>query len=263
MLKTIANLNKRNRFFFDLGIIFLTSILVMLPILIGGIPDSQDIPQQYQFAQTFYHSLINGEYYPSWAATPNYGYGDVSVRFYPPLAYFILSFFRFVSGNWYDASLLFFTFLYFLSGVGIYLWAREKLSENSALFGAIVYILLPYHVMQVYIGAVFSEFTAVAILPFCFLFITRVCERGKPLDVCGLALGYGLLTFTHLPTTITASITFAVYALLSIKKENFVQTIFKLVLSVGFGLLLSSFYWVRMVSEMNFLKHNGEAYISL
>jgi hypothetical protein len=262
MFKFISSLNGRTRLIFDLGVIFLISVLVMIPILIGGIPDSQDIPQQYQFAQNYYNAILNGEYYPSWASSPNYGYGDVSVRFYPPLTYFILAFFRFLSGNWYDASLLFFTAIYFLSGLGIYLWARERFSANSALFGAFVYIVLPYHVMQVYIGAVFSEFTAVALLPFCLMFIDRVCRHGRLIDIAGLAFFYGLLTFTHLPTILTSSLAFGVFALFSFRKGDLLRSGAKLSAGATFGLMLSSFYWVRMIPEMAYLKHNGEAYIS-
>ena len=262
MLNFISNLNQKNRLIFNLSIILLTSIILVLPIYFNGIPSSPDIPQQFQFAQTFYNSLSNGIFYPSWADLPNYGYGDVSVRFYPPFVYYILAFFRWTSGNWFDASCLTFVILFFISGIGAYKWSREWFSETASLVGALVYICLPYHVMQIYIGALFGEFTAAAILPFCFLYAARVCQKGRLADICGLALSFALLILTHLPTTVMASLTLFLYCLFSLKKTTYFQTIFNLAVSVLISLLLSSFYWVKMVTELNFVKHNTEAFSS-
>ena len=177
MFNPFTQFSGRKKLGFHLSLLLLFSILVVLPVMLDGIPGSMDIPQQFQFAQTFYDLIKEGNFYISWAADPNFGYGDVGVRFYPPLTYFILSFFRLIAGNWFDASVLFFIFGYFISGVGIYFWSREWFSENSSLAGALVYIMLPYHITQIYIGALFAEFTAATILPFCFLFTYRVLQN--------------------------------------------------------------------------------------
>lgn len=262
MLSKISTLSKQNRFIFDFSIIFLFSVLVVLPIILGGIPDLTDTQQHYQFAQTFYNSLLNGNYYPSWADQPNYGYGDVSIRFYPPLAYYLLSFFRIISGNWFDGSCLFFIFLYFLSGVGVYKWTREYFSENASLVSALAYLILPNHLIQVYLGAGLGEFTATAILPFCFLFIDRICRTGEMKNVFSLAFFLALLTLSHLPTIIIAAFTFSIYVLFSLKKTNLIQTFLKLSGAAILGASLSSFYWVRMITELSFVKHNSETFSS-
>lgn len=260
MFDSISKFSPRKRLAFDSGIIFLFSLLVCLPILLDGIPSSMDIPQQYQMAQSFYDSILNGEFYPSWANQPNYGYGDVSVRFYPPLTYYILSFFRFLVGNWFDASCLFFISLFFVSGLGVYLFAKERFSATASLVAAIVYIWLPYHVMQIYIGGLFAEFTAAAIMPFCLLFVNRVCEKGRLIDICGLALFFGLILITHLPTTVIASLSLFVYSLFTLRKANFFQSVGKLGVSVFLSFLMSSFYLVRMITELDYVKHSGDAF---
>ena len=260
MLSAIAKLSQRNRLFFDLGIILFFSILVTLPMYLKGIGGGNDMPQHFQFAQTYYEALLNGNFYPSWAYQPNYGYGDVSVRFYPPLTYYCLAFFRILSGNWFDATCLTFLALFFASGVGIYLWAKEWFTAKASLVGALVYIFLPYHLNQIYRASMLAEFAAAAILPFCFLYAARVCQKGRLTDICGLALSFALLILTHLPTTVMASLTLFLYCLFSLKKTTYFQTIFKLAVSVLISLLLSSFYWVKMVTELNFVKHNTEAF---
>ena len=256
----LSKLNAKNRFKFDAAVILLFSLLVTVPILLNGMPGGNDMPQHFQFAQTFYNSMLNGEIYPSWAGNPNYGFGDVSVRFYPPLTYFLLAFFRFVAGNWFDAAYLNFTFLFFAGGIGAYKLAREFFSENAALCGALVYIFVPYHLNQLYGAALFAEFTAAAFIPFCFLFAARICRQGRLFDVGGLALAFGLLVLSHLPSIIIVSICLLIFSLLSLKKDNFFKAVFKLAAAVLLGLLASCFYWARMVAELDFVKHNSEAF---
>ncbi len=260
MFNFISALNPRNRRFFDLSIILLASILVTLPIFIYGIPGGPDMPQHFQFAYTFYESITNGTLYPSWALQPNFGYGDVSVRFYPPLTYYILAVFRWITGNWFDAGCLLVVFLFFISGIGVYCWSREWFSERASLLGAVIYLIIPQHVNQIYQASMIAEFTAAAILPFCFLFATRVCSKGRWIDVCKLGIAFGLLVLSHLPTLVMGSIMLLVYSLLTLKKADFIRTNLKLAASVSLGLLLSCFYWVRMFSELSFVQHSGEKY---
>ena len=246
----------------DLGILFLTSLIIVLPVFIYGIPNSADSSQHYQFAITFFDSLQNGDFYPSWAADSNRGFGDVGVRFYPPLAYYVMAGFRYLAGNWYDASVLTFGFWFFLSGVGLYFWCREWFDETSSLAAAIMYIFMPYHANQLYNAFTYAEFAGSAIIPFCFLFVTRLCRTGKIIDIVGLAVFYSLLILTHLPLTVIGSISLLIYSLTSLKKESFFPTLLKLSSAVFLGLVASSFYWVKMVSELDWVKHTTSEFTS-
>jgi hypothetical protein len=260
MLKSFSNLINQNPLVFNLTIILLLSVLATLPVYIYGIPGGNDMYQHFQFAQTFYDSLLKGNLYPSLQTESNFGLGDVGVRFYPPLASYLFSFFRFITGNWFDGSCLFFISLFFVSGLGVYLWVKEWYSDSAALIGAVVYILAPYHFVQIYIGSLYAEFTAAAIVPFCFLFITRICQKCRWIDVLGLMFSFALLTLSHLPTLIMASLVFLIYSLLSLRKENYFNSLFKLGISVLSSLLLTAFYWVKMVTELDFVKHTDEKY---
>jgi hypothetical protein len=232
----------------------MAAVLITLPIYILGIPGGNDLPQHYQFAQTFRESILGGTAYPSWAASANFGYGDVGVRFYPPLAYYVLNAFMFAAGHWYEASVLTFAFWFFISGAGVYLWVREWADGSSSLIAAVAYMLMPYHVNQIYNAFLYAEFAAGAILPFCFLFVARICRRGKWRDVMLLAVAYSLLILTHLPLTVIGSICLFVYAIASIKRERAFPSLAKLGLSVLAALLAASFYWFRVFTEMDLVR---------
>ena len=75
--------------------VLVIALLVMLPLYIYGMPYGLDLPHHYRIAQGFYDSLTSGNFYPSWLPSTNGGYGDPSVRFYPPALYYL-----FASASW-------------------------------------------------------------------------------------------------------------------------------------------------------------------
>lgn len=245
-----------------LGLVLLVGVLVMLPIAILGIPKGNDLNQHFQFAQAYYDSIMNGNWFPSWSSRENFGYGSIGIRFYPPLAYYILAFGRIISGSWYDAAWLAFMFWAILASFGVYYWSRWWLSPSESAIAAIAYAIIPYHLHQLYLSFVYADYAGAAILPFCFAFLTRLLKREKWSDILGFAISYAALILTHLPTTITGSLSLGLYTLFLLNKGNWMRQCTKAVLGLGAGLAASSYYWVRMVSEMGWLVHNEEHYRS-
>jgi uncharacterized membrane protein len=249
----LADVNKR--LLIDLAAIFLVSAAVTLPIYLNGVPDGNDLPQHYQFAITFRDAVADGTIYPGWAANVNHGYGDVGVRFYPPLAYYVLVLFESAAGNWHDASVIAFTFWFFLGGIGVYLWARTSFAANAALLASALYIVAPYHVNELFNAFTYAEFAAAAILPFCFLFVTRVCRQGRASDILLLAVSFALLILTHLPMMVIGSVSLLVFSLFSIERGKWTRSVLRLGAGVALALSASAFYWLRMVTELSLVRH--------
>lgn len=229
------------------------AVLAMSSAFYNGLPSGNDLPQHFQFASTVRDSIIGGEFYPSFSATTNQGYGDVGLRFYPPFSYYVLVFFVLIAGNWYLASLFTFTVIFFIGGLGVYFWTKEEFPATQSLIAATVYILAPYHLNQIYNGFLFAEFVASAIVPFCFLFLSRICRAGKFKDVLGLSIFYTLLILTNLPSAIISSIILSIYALSFLERKTIFKTLFKSVISVAIAVAASSFYWIRMVTELSWV----------
>ncbi len=254
--------NSTNKELIYASLVCLVAIFTILPIEFIGIPSGADFYQHYHFALIFHDSIMSGDWIPSWAGYENYGYGGPGIRFYPPIAYYLLALMRFLSGDWYEASWLTFTLIMAVGCFGVYCWSREWLSQTESFFAGAIYACVPNHLGQIYSSFLYAEFVGTAILPFCFLFITKVCKRGKYTDIVGLGFFYALLVLTHLPSAIVGSICFAVYAICLIDRQNFFKKIAKLVASVSSGLLLSSFYWVKMASELAWISHTSEKFSS-
>lgn len=238
------------------------ALIAVFPLLYNGVAGGNDLRQHYQFAETIRASIQTSEFYPSISGTANNGLGDVGLRFYPPAVYYILAIFQILFGSWYYASLFTFFLLFFTGGVGIYFWTREELGSNQAIIASAIYTFAPYHLNQIYNNFLLADFAATAVFPFCFLFLTRICRKNSAIDYLALAVSYAILILTHLPSLITVSITLGIYGLLLLNKNISISVILKLFASVSTSLILTSFYWLRMVSELDYINHSSPTYFS-
>lgn len=229
----------------------------MLPAVLWGIPSNLDLTNHFRFALPFYDAIIAGDPYPGWLAESNGGYGDPSFRFYPPALYYLLAAFQFLIGNWYGATLAVFIVLSVTGGLGMYFWTRSILPSQSATWAGLLYALAPYHLNQLYQASLLAEWAAASVLPFVFGFVERVCQRGRPRDVAGLALCFGVLVFTHLPLTVIGSIALAAYALARINGPRKIRKVLQLALGAALGLCISAVYWVTMVLEISWIRVNN------
>jgi len=231
--------------------------VALLPVVIWGVPNNPDLSNHYRFALPFYEAIQHGDFHPGWLASPNFGYGETAVRFYPPALYYLLAAGRALSGNWYSGSLLILTLLSALGSFAAYFWARSYVPRHVAVWAAIFYAFMPYHLAEVYQAAQLAEFAAGAALIFSLAFTKRLCDDGRGRDLAGLAASYALLILTHLPLAMFGSLALLVYALLNIPKNRARNTIAKLTTAVLLGLAASSFYWTTMVAEMKWIVANG------
>src|SRR5689334_12777932 len=239
-----------------LAFVVAVSVLAVVPVLVFGVPSNRDLTNHFRFTLPFYDAIAGGHFYPGWLAESNGGYGDPSFRFYPPALYYVLSLFRFLSGDWYVATLVTFALVSVVAGLGMYFWTRSILSPSHAMWVGLLYALAPYHLNQLYQATMLAEWAGSAVLPFVFAFLERICARGKPRDVAGFAICYAVLVLTHLPLTVIGSLALFVYALVRLERGRRVQTLMKLAGAAALGLCASSIYWVTMVSEMRWISIN-------
>jgi uncharacterized membrane protein len=110
--------------------ISLFAVLAVTPMLIRGIPGGNDAVQHYECAQHVVAAIHAGEWFPHFAGNANHGFGDVGLRVYPPLSYYILATAYFAFGDWYTASIAVFFLIFLIGGIGVFLWSREFFDLN-------------------------------------------------------------------------------------------------------------------------------------
>lgn len=246
---------------FCLTIILLFCGLAIAPLVLMGIPDgNKDFPQHLQFAASYYNAIFDGEFLPSWAASDNFGFGSVGIRIYPPIASFSLALTKILTGNWFDAIWTSYLFWMYIGSVGVYYWAKDLLSSKEATIAAVLYIILPYHLLQIYQMWLYAEFVACAILPFCFLFAARLCRQRSLIDVILFAAAYSLLLLSHIPSAIIGSMSLAVYVLFLLDWKHWRKTFLKLAAAFLLSLTATSFYLVKLVTEIDWVKANDSQF---
>src|SRR5260370_10477960 len=235
-------------------IVALVAGATMAPMLLWGIPSNRDLSNHFRFALPFYDALRSGYFYPGWLADANHGFGDASFRFYPPALYYLLALTRTSAGNWYAATIITFSALSVIGAVGVYSWAREVGSSETAMWAGILYSVAPYHLNQFFQAVMLAEFAGAAVLPFAFAFTAKVCKRRRKSDVAGLAAAYAVLILTHLPLAVIGSIGLAAYALLRIDRRAQSATLLCLASSVALGFAASACYWTTMLIELKWIR---------
>lgn len=244
----------------SLACIFAVALVVMLPVYFLGIPDGSDLGQHVLFAERYYSGIINGEWFPGWSAKDNFGFGSAGIRFYPPLAYYVLAISKAAIGDWYLTIFANVLGWMFAGCVGVYYWLREYLEPRTSLLAAILYALVPYHLFQFYQTVLFAEFAAAGILPFVFLFAHRVVTRGRWVDVISFAAAYAMLLLSHIPTSVIASMSLGLYVVLAVERGRILAVIRRFAGAFVASIAASAFYLVRLVSEVDWIQHSGPKY---
>jgi hypothetical protein len=237
-------------------VVILAGIAVLIPLMVWGIPSGGDLANHYRFALPFYDSLRGGHLYPGWLAESNFGFGDARFRFYPPGLYYFLGCLKLLT-SWYDASVLAFTGLSILGGLGTYFWARGSYPVRVAMWAGVIYTIAPYHLNELYQASLLSEYAACSLLPFVFAFVERICRRRRTADIAGLATAYALLVLTHLPLTVIGSLSVLLYAIFLLRRQGLWSSLIRLTVGVGLGLAASAFFWTTMLAELPWIKGNS------
>ena len=248
---------------FGFATALIASILTIAsPIYLHGFRESSDMSSHLSFAHAFQAAFSGGELYPGWA-NDNLGFGSVGIRLYPPLSAFFSAVSEFATGDWHCAYSLN-VFEWMLAGsFGMFLFVREWSSPGYGIFAGILYCIVPYHLSQIFHFFLYAEFAAMAVLPFCFLYLTRLCRRGNWSDVTPLAVSSSLLVLTHIPLTVMMGFTALAYVPFVIDWRKWKTISLQLILTGATVGAATAFFWVRVVTEVLWVSHSNSQYTVL
>ena len=188
--------------------IILVAVVALGPELATGLTVSDSYRFNLLWPEQFGELFRSGDLYPRWLPRSWEGMGSPVFYFYPPLFFWVAALVdtlfagalppeRFVP----LASLI----VLAASGIGMRAWLTAHVSEPRASLGAIAYMLAPYHLYDIYGRGALAEATAYASVPLVMLGLAKLGEnRTQFLPL--VALGYGALLVSHLPTALLASL---------------------------------------------------------
>lgn len=165
------------RIYTDYLLITMLALVACVGLVSEGIPKGHDLTYEITRVSEYTNSLKSGGFPVRWAANLDGGYGEPIFNFFPPL-FLIISAIQILLGFSISLAIKCSIFFFTLAGgIGMYLFAREFHGRNGGLFAACVYIIAPYHLVDIYIRNAYSEYTACSIAPFVFWGIALICKE--------------------------------------------------------------------------------------
>lgn len=209
-----------------------------LPAALGPVRLNDSFWIDLVWVDQFARELAHGTLYPRWLPLSHGGLGSPVFYYYPPLAFYVASLFVLAGLGNFQALVATFFVANLMSGVGVYLWLRDRTSR--ALAGALLFMIAPYHLFDFYERGAISEVVATACVPFVLLGIRRMLD-GRRSASAGTAIAYAALILSHLPLALLASLfLFAPYALL--ETRGALRPLAKVGSALALGVLLAAIY---------------------
>jgi len=151
--------------------ILLTSIVICMPLLNKDIDMTYDDGVQHicRLMGTE-QSIKEGQIFPVIMSSFCNGFGYSWNIFYSPLTAYVPLIFRIIGMNFTNCIKIFMFLVVFLSGYFMYKFVKKVTRKNNvAILAAVLYILLPYRITDMYIRNALAELASFVFLPLVFL----------------------------------------------------------------------------------------------
>jgi hypothetical protein len=204
-----------------------------------------------QFTQT----IQQGVWLPRWLPDSNGGYGSPVFVFYSPLVYYVTALLQLTSGSLILSMKLVRGLGLFLSGLAMLVYASDLVDKRTALAIAVVYIAIPFHVLDICYWSLYAETWAWIWFPLILFFLGRIRNnRGGILSLLGLSSTYAALIVTHLISAYMFSLVMAVFWVVCWIKGDPPRQLWRMLAAILMGLVLSAFYLFPAFYERKFVR---------
>ncbi|HKY05881.1 MAG TPA: 6-pyruvoyl-tetrahydropterin synthase-related protein, partial [Blastocatellia bacterium] len=224
------------------------------PETVGGqrvyrIPETHDLENLIPAIEEFDRGLGSGLLYTRWFATINNGYGTATGNFYPPGIYYLASLINRFVGDWIMTLFVISLLGLAASGLSLYLFARQFYSGLPSAVGSLLYMLAPYHMLDLYWRGAIPEFLGFAFIPLVLYFAYRLGNEGRLRHLAALGVVYGVYLMTHFPVGYIFTYVLAAYALLSAIKERDVKVGLRIAGGMVLAFAVASIYLLPAALE--------------
>ena len=242
------------------------SLFAVLPL--AG-PDyffgAHDAPHTVFLLTEFDAAIRDGVWYPGWATDQALGYGYPTFVLYPPLAYYVAEGFHLLGATKVVAIKWTWALATMGAGLAMYACARHVMGRQRGLLAAIVYVYVPYHLVDIYVRAALAEYAAFVWIPLALLAFHRLVEKVTLPRIGYAGLAYGALLLTHNVTGLAFTPFLALYVLFRLlmepgsHRERLVRTLVALggallAFGIAAALLLPGFFERRYINQEQWVR---------
>jgi hypothetical protein len=211
---------------------------------------THDMTNHFFYMNQFQQGVRSGVLYPRWFADANNGYGIAVANYYPPGFYYTTTLVNALFNNWHTTLFVLMTLMMAASGLAMYALSRTFFSRVASATAAVVYMALPYHLLDLYWRGALPEIFGFVFLPLILYFVFKAGYGGALRHVAGLGLIYGLYLVTHFPVGVMFSYALAFYALIWALRARDWRILLRIGVGLSLGLAVSAIYWLPAALEM-------------
>lgn len=214
--------------------------------------NTHDMAQHLAVMAQFDKVLRSGTLYPRWLPDVNKGYGLAWTNFYPPGFYYLTSLVNLAVMDWMTTLFVVSALGLAASGLTFYMLARQFYGRLASVVSALLYMVAPYHILDLYWRGAMPEFAGFILVPLIMYFAFKVGTEGQLRHYAGLGLFHGLFLMTHIPVAFLMTYALAFYALVWAARERNWRIAFRMSAGISIALILSAIYWLPSFLELKY-----------
>jgi hypothetical protein len=202
----------RDRFDTNLALVVALSVFAWAPLI--GPPyflEAHDAPHSIFFLNQFDQAIRDGVFYPRWGVDFALGYGYPLFNIYSTLAFYAAEIFHLLGAGLVGAVKATYVVAFVVSGLSMYVFGKRVLSPTAGVVAAVVYMFVPYRLLDIYVRSAFAEFCAFSFVPAVLLLFHSLVEKPSLRRLAFSSLAYAALVLTHAPTALVFTLLLAPY----------------------------------------------------
>ncbi|MFL6215086.1 MAG: 6-pyruvoyl-tetrahydropterin synthase-related protein [Blastocatellia bacterium] len=242
-----------------LGLIAAVALASALPFFYaanGQLPEAGDMVIHWPRMLAFDETLRSGVYLPRWLGGMNGGYGAATTLFYAPLLYYALSAAHALTGDWVAALELVVALAAVGSGIAMYVSARALWSRGASAVAALLYVLSPYHLIDLYHRGAFAELLAFMWMPLVMWAFIKLTRGFNPAALAGGAVAMALLVLTHPPTAYLFALAYMAFVIFYAARSKRRPLLINGMAVLIMGGALAAFYALPAVLEKSLVNQS-------
>ena len=234
-------------------LILILSVFAFLPLLNEGHIFGHDTFFNVIRLTQVDRCFKDGLYSARWAPDFSNGYGYPIFNFISPFVYYIGETFVLLGFDFISSVKAVYILGFILSGIFMYIFARELWGKWGGLISGLSYVYVPYRLVDVYVRSAQVEFFAFTFLPLIFWSAYKFSQGKKVKYFAILVLSNALLLLTHNISAMIFTPLILLYFLLLtlVQKEKKIGLYF--IGGLLFSLGLSAFFWLPALGEIKFV----------
>ncbi|MBI3282757.1 glycosyltransferase family 39 protein [Candidatus Curtissbacteria bacterium] len=244
-----------SRSFLAVAALLVLSLFALKDLAKPGFYTSHDGETHTARMAQYWQALAHGQIPPRFAGSLYNGLGSPILTYIYPLPYLAGSAVHALGFSFSDSFEIIMGLGFIFSGIFSYLWLREiTKSEKSAFLGALFYTWVPYRFLLIYVRGSLSEVLAYTFLPLLLYCLTRLAKNPNWASLAGSAIITALVLLSqNLVAVISLPIVFFYLVISSIQNKS-PKAFFAGVLSIAWGLAISSFTYLPSIFERKFTR---------